>query len=75
RIEPGMKADIALLDFQQPHLFPLHDVISHLVYAARAGDVCTVFINGRPVMLDRKLLTIDEEEVYGQVRDRLKRLV
>ena len=75
RIEPGMKADIALLDFQQPHLFPPHDIISHLVYAARAGDVCTVFINGRPVMLDRKLLTIDEEEVYGQVRDRLKRLV
>ncbi|MCJ7752375.1 MAG: amidohydrolase [Armatimonadetes bacterium] len=75
RIEPGMKADIALLDFQQPHLFPLHDVISHLVYAARAGDVRTVFINGRPVMLDRKLLTIDEEEIYGQVRDRLKRLI
>jgi len=75
RIEPGMKADIALLDFRQPHLFPPHDVISHLVYAARAGDVCTVFINGRPVMLDRKLLTIDEEEVYGRVRDRLKRLV
>jgi 5-methylthioadenosine/S-adenosylhomocysteine deaminase len=75
RIEPGMKADIALLDFQQPHLFPPHDIISHLVYAARAGDVRTVFINGRPVMLDRKLLTIDEEEIYGQVRDRLKRLI
>ena len=75
RIEPGMKADIALLDFQQPHLVPRHDVISHLVYAARAGDVRTVFINGRPVMLDRKLLTIDEEEVCGRVRERLKRLV
>ena len=75
RIQAGMKADIALLDFRQPHLFPPHDVISHLVYAARAGDVRTVFVNGRPVMLDRKLLTIDEEEVYGRVRDRLKRLV
>ena len=75
RIEPGMKADIAVLDFQQPHLFPAHDVVSHLVYAARAGDVRTVFINGRPVMLDGKLLTVDEEEVYGRVRDRLKRLI
>jgi len=75
RIQAGMKADIALLDFRQPHLFPPHDVISHLVYAARAGDVRTVFVNGRPVMLDRKLLTIDEEEVYGRVLDRLKRLV
>jgi 5-methylthioadenosine/S-adenosylhomocysteine deaminase len=71
----GMKADIALLDFHQAHLFPPHDIVSHLVYAARAGDVRTVFINGQPVMLDRKLATIDEEEVFAQVRDRLERLV
>ncbi len=64
-----------ILDLQQPHLFPPHDVSSHLVYAARAGDVRTVFINGRPVMRDRQLLTVDEEAIYGQVRDRLKRLI
>ena len=74
QIKPGMKADIVLFDFQQPHLVPPHDVISHLVYAARAGDVRTVFINGRLVMRDREFLTIDESEVYGQVRERLRRL-
>jgi len=74
QIAPGMRADIALLDFQQPHLFPRHDVVSHLVYAARAGDVRTVFINGRPVMRDGKLVSLDEQEVYRQVAERLERL-
>ncbi len=73
QIKPGMKADIALVDFNQPHLFPRHDVVSHLVYAARAGDVRTVFINGQPVMRDRQLLTLDEEEIFAQVGERLKR--
>jgi 5-methylthioadenosine/S-adenosylhomocysteine deaminase len=73
-IAPGMKADLALIDFDAPHLFPRHDVVSHLVYAARAGDVHTVFINGCPVMRDRELLVIDEREVYSQVSERLKRL-
>jgi len=75
QIKPGMKADIALVDFQQPHLFPRHDVVSHLVYAARAGDVRTVFINGRPVMRDGALLSLDEREIYRQVGDRLARLI
>jgi 5-methylthioadenosine/S-adenosylhomocysteine deaminase len=74
QIKAGMRADIALVDFDQPHLFPRHDVISHLVYAARAGDVHTVFINGKPVMRDRRLLTLDEREIYRQVGERLKRL-
>ena len=75
QIKVGMKADLALLAFHQPHLFPPHDVISHLAYAARAGDVRTVFINGRPVLMEGKLQGLDEEEIYGQVRTRVKRLV
>ncbi len=75
QIKVGMKADLALLDFHQPHLFPPHDVISHLAYAARAGDVRTVFINGRPVLMEGKLQGLDEEEIYGQVQARVKRLV
>ncbi|MFB3881484.1 MAG: amidohydrolase [Armatimonadota bacterium] len=75
QLKVGMKADIVLVDFQQPHLFPRHDVISHLVYAARAGDVRTVFINGAPVMRDGRLLTLDEDEIFRQVGERLKRLV
>jgi 5-methylthioadenosine/S-adenosylhomocysteine deaminase len=74
-IQPGLRADVVLLDFQQAHLFPRHDVVSHLVYAARAGDVRTVFVNGRPLMLDGQLKTLDEAEIFRQVSSRLKRLV
>jgi 5-methylthioadenosine/S-adenosylhomocysteine deaminase len=74
QIKPGMKADVALIDFRQPHLFPRHDVVSHVVYAARAGDVHSVFINGRPVMLNRELQTLDESRIFQEVNDRLERL-
>jgi 5-methylthioadenosine/S-adenosylhomocysteine deaminase len=75
RIEVGLKADLALLDFSQPHLCPRHDVVSHLVYAARAGDVRTVFINGQCVLRDGAFTTIDEREVCAQARARVERLV
>ena len=75
RIAPGMKADVVLLDFHQAHLFPRHDVVSHLIYAARAGDVCTVFVNGQPLMIDRELQTLDEEQIRREVDARLKRLI
>jgi 5-methylthioadenosine/S-adenosylhomocysteine deaminase len=74
QIKPGLKADLILLDCRQAHLFPPHDIVSHLVYAARAGDVRTVFVNGRPLLMDRQLQTLDEEEIFGQVAERLKRL-
>jgi len=75
QLKIGMKADVILLDFEQAHLFPPHDVVSHLVYSARAGDVRTVFVNGRPLLRDRILQTLDEGEIFGQVRARLTRLV
>ncbi len=75
QLRPGMRADVVLLDFRQAHLFPRHDIVSHLVYAARAGDVRTVFVNGRPLMVDRELQTLDEQEIFDQVARRLNRLV
>jgi len=75
QIKVGLKADLALLDFTQSHLQPRHDVVSHLVYAARAGDVRTVFINGEAVLLDGKLQTMDEDEIHRQVRKSVDRLM
>jgi len=75
QITAGMRADVVLMDFQQPHLVPRHDVISHLVYAARAGDVRMVFIDGAPVMRDGRLLALDENEIFHQIHERLERLI
>ena len=67
-LSPGMKADIIILDFNKPHLIPLYNEYSHLVYAVKGSDVETVLINGRIVMENRRLLTLDEVEVMERVR-------
>jgi len=67
-IEVGKKADICIIDMNKPHLTPLYDEYSHLAYAVSGADVETVLINGKIVMRNRHLTTIDENDVMEQVR-------
>ncbi len=67
-LEAGKKADILLLDMRKPHLTPLYNAASHLVYAVSGSDVDSVWIDGRKVLENRRLLTIDAEEVMDRVR-------
>jgi 5-methylthioadenosine/S-adenosylhomocysteine deaminase len=67
-LEAGKKADIIIIDLNKPHLTPMYNEYSHLVYAAGGADVDTVLINGKVVMKNRHLLTIDESEVIAKVR-------
>jgi 5-methylthioadenosine/S-adenosylhomocysteine deaminase len=66
-IEAGKLADIIILDMHQPHLTPLYNPYSQLVYAARGADVKTSIINGKIVMENRRLLTIDLENAMNNV--------
>jgi 5-methylthioadenosine/S-adenosylhomocysteine deaminase len=68
-LAPGRLADLIVVDFGKPHLTPLYEPASHLVYAARGADVRLSIIHGRLVMEDRKLLTIDTTEVMERVRE------
>lgn len=68
-LEPGRRADMILIDLDQPHLVPMYDVYSHLAYAVGRTDVTATIINGRPVMQNRRLLTLDEDELVGRVRE------
>lgn len=68
RIVPGMLADIIVVDFHKPHLTPLYEPVSHLVYAARGADVRHSIIHGRLVMEDRRILTMDVAEVMERAR-------
>ncbi|NPU82972.1 MAG: amidohydrolase [Syntrophaceae bacterium] len=75
-IRPGMKADLVLVNLNRPHLTPMYSEYSHLVYAVSGSDVDTVLINGKLVLEDRKLLTIDVNEAMERVRriaERVKR--
>ena len=66
-LEPGKKADCIVLDLNQPHLTPMYHPVSHLVYAARGGDVVHSVINGRLVMRDRQILTLDEAALLAHI--------
>ncbi len=75
-LKPGMKADITIINLNKPHLTPIYNEFSHLVYTVNGGDVDTVLINGEVVMRGRQLLTIDENEVMDRVEEiavRIKR--
>lgn len=67
-LEEGKLADIILVDFRQPHLTPLYNAYSHLVYAASGSDVDTVIINGKLIMEHRKVLTVDENEILEKAK-------
>lgn len=65
KIKEGMAADFITLDLKAPHLTPSFDVLSNVVYAASGQDVNDVVVAGRPLMLNRKVLTLDEERVLS----------
>ncbi len=68
-LEVGKKADMIVLNMNQPHLTPLYNIPSHLVYAARGADVIHSIINGTVVMEARKLRTLDEDRILAQMRE------
>ncbi|BBI34086.1 amidohydrolase [Cohnella abietis] len=74
-LEVGKRADIILIDMRKPHLQPIHNVESLLAYSVNGADVDTTIVNGKVLMRNRQLLTINEEELLLQVAQRAKRIV
>ncbi len=71
----GKKADLMLIDMNKPHFYPKLDIVSSLIYSAQASDVCSVICDGRLLMRDRQLLTIDEMKVCVEADILAKRLI
>jgi 5-methylthioadenosine/S-adenosylhomocysteine deaminase len=66
-LEIGKKADVIVIDTRKPHLVPIYNPISHMVYAAQGSDVRDVIVNGRLLVKDRKLLTVNLENIIEEV--------
>jgi len=64
----GKKADIAILDFNKPHLVPMYDPFSHIVYSALASDVRDVVVGGVPRVRGRRLVDTDLERILSNAR-------
>ncbi|RJX36465.1 MAG: amidohydrolase [Desulfarculus sp.] len=69
RLEPGYGCDLIVLELNQPHLTPLYDAASHLVYAASSRDVRQVVVAGRQVVAERRVLSFDLPGVMARVRE------
>ena len=64
----GKRADVIMVDLNAAHLTPIYNYLSHLVYAVKASDVSDTIVNGRVLMRNRRLLTINEEAVKAVAR-------
>jgi 5-methylthioadenosine/S-adenosylhomocysteine deaminase len=67
-IEKGKKADIIVVDLNSPHMVPLYNPLSAMVYSAEGSDVRDVIVNGKILMKGRKFQTLDQEKVMERVR-------
>jgi 5-methylthioadenosine/S-adenosylhomocysteine deaminase len=65
-LDPGRLADVVVVDLSAAHLRPVHNVLDTLVFCARAADVRDVVVDGRVVMRQRQVLTVDETALVAE---------
>ncbi|MEM4389582.1 MAG: amidohydrolase [Candidatus Micrarchaeia archaeon] len=74
-IEKGRLADFVLLELRAPNLSPLHNPVSHVVYAANPSNITDVIVDGRPVLLERAIQSFDEEKAVEDAQKAAAELV
>ena len=67
-LEAGKRADLLIVSMSAARQTPMYDPVSHLVYVTRGDDVRTTIVNGKVLMRDRKLLTLDAGKVIAEAR-------
>lgn len=74
-LEVGKKADLILIDLEQPHFYPKYNLISALAYSAQASDVDTVIVDGKVLMENREFKTLDIKEVQRMATECANELI
>jgi 5-methylthioadenosine/S-adenosylhomocysteine deaminase len=68
-IEPGKRADLITIRIDAPHAVPMYNIYSQLVYALKGSDVSDVMVNGKTIVRDRQMLTIDAPSVLAKAAE------
>lgn len=74
RLEEGYLADISLINIDQPHLSPNHNLVNTIVDAANGGDVWDLIVNGNVIMKNREVLTLDEKEIIYEAQKHMDQI-
>ncbi len=72
-LEQGRLADITVLQYPSPHLIDEQRLLSNVIFSATGSDVYAVFVGGRPLMWDRELLHLDEQEMVAKILETMRR--
>lgn len=67
-VREGAIADLILVDMRKPHLCPVHDLVSNLVYCGKASDVETVIVNGEIVVEERRVRGVDTADLMQRIQ-------
>jgi 5-methylthioadenosine/S-adenosylhomocysteine deaminase len=67
-LEAGKRADLITVSMSSARQTPMYDAVSHLVYVTRGDDVRNTIVNGKVLMRDRRVLTLNEAEVLAEAR-------
>ena len=68
-LEAGKSADIIIIDTEKPHLVPMYNPVSHIIYTVQGSDVRDVIVEGKTLMEDRNFLTVDLEDILKRVAE------
>ncbi|MBI4790715.1 MAG: amidohydrolase [Chloroflexi bacterium] len=74
-LKAGAAADVILFNFNRPHLRPRHDLAANIVHSARADDVAYNIVDGRVLLRNGELTTLDEDKILHEAEKRAFRLV
>jgi len=66
-LEPGKQADVIIVDTSKPHLVPMYNSVSHIIYTAQGSDVRDVMVAGRILVRNHNLMTIDLKDILERV--------
>ncbi len=72
-IKAGYKADLTVIGYPAPHLIDERRLMSNFIYSATGGDVLSVFVDGKPLMWNRRLTQINEEEVMAKITEVMRK--
>ena len=73
-LEPGKRADLIVLNLNQPRGVPIYDIYSEIVYALKSTDVSDVMVNGNPIVREHRMLTLDPRQIMGKAAEYQRRV-